>query len=70
MVHINFVKVYSSIKDITDADYKKVKRVWKDFDIKVLGEIMHDFYVQSTVLFLADSLKSFRDKWIKNINLS
>ena len=33
-----------NMEDITDADYAKVKRVCKDFDIKNLGEC-HDLYV-------------------------
>ena len=27
-----------NMEDITDADYKHAKRVWKDFKIKNLGE--------------------------------
>ena len=33
-----------NMEDITDADYAKIKRVCKDFDIKILGEC-HDLYV-------------------------
>ena len=32
------------MEDITDADYKHAKRVWKDFKINSLGEY-HDLYV-------------------------
>ena len=37
---------YSSrnMEDITDADYRHAKRVWKDFEIKNLGKY-HDLYV-------------------------
>ena len=41
------------MEDITDADYVHVKRVYKDFEIKHLGEY-HDFYVQSDTLLLVD----------------
>ena len=32
-----------NLEDITDADYKHEKRVWKDFKIKYLGKY-HDLY--------------------------
>ena len=58
-IHINtsiagkdLMKLYCSncysnlnMEDITDAEYKHAKRVWKDFKIKNLGEY-HDLYVQ------------------------
>ena len=41
---------------ITDADYKHVKGIWKDFQTN------HDLYVQSDILLNADLFKSFRKK--------
>ena len=41
------------LEDITDADSTYTKRVWKDFEIKNLGEY-HGFYVQSDALLLVD----------------
>ena len=35
-----------NMEDITNADYKHVKRVWKNFEIKNLG-YYHDLYVQN-----------------------
>ena len=35
-----------NIKDITDVDYRHAKRVFKEFNIKNLGEY-HDLFVQS-----------------------
>ena len=50
--------IYShlSIEDITDADFAHSKRVYKDFEIKNLGEY-HDLYVYSDTLLLAVYLK-------------
>ena len=45
--------------DITDADYMHGKRVWKDFEIKSLGEYQ-DLYVESDTLLLADVFENFR----------
>ena len=41
------------VKDITDADYTKAKRVCKGFEIKKLGWY-HDLYAQSDRILLAD----------------
>ena len=41
------------MKDITDVDYVLAKRVYKDFEIKELGDY-HDLYVQSNTLLLPD----------------
>ena len=47
------------MEDITDSDYVHAKRVFKDFEIKNLGEY-HDFYVQSDTLLLTVYLRTFR----------
>ena len=54
---------YSNLNmdDITDADYMHAKRVYKDFEIKKLGEYC-DLYLKSDALLLADVLKSFRKR--------
>ena len=49
-----------NMEDITDADYTHAKRVFKDFEIKNLGEY-HDLYVQSETLFLADVFENFQN---------
>ena len=48
------------MEDITDADYAYTKKVWKDFEIKNLGQY-HDFYVQRDKLLLADVFENFRN---------
>ena len=40
------------------------KKVWKNFEIKNLGE-HYDLYVQSDILLLADVSEKFRDKSIE-----
>ena len=49
-------KFYSNLnmEDITDSDCIHAKRVWKDFETKLLGEY-HDLYLKSDLrLILAD----------------
>ena len=52
------------MEDITNADHKHAKTVWKDFKIKNLGEY-YDLLVQSNTLLLADVFESFRNKCIE-----
>ena len=46
---------YSSlnIEDVTDADHRHAKRVFKEFNNKNLSDY-HDLYVKSNTLLLAD----------------
>ena len=53
-----------NMEDITDEDYKPVKRVCKDFIIKNLDEY-HDLYVLSDTLLLADVFNNFRNICLK-----
>ena len=59
-------EIYSSLdmEDITDADYMHAKRVWEDFEIKILGEY-HDLYLESNTLLFTDVFKSFRKAYSK-----
>ena len=48
-----------NMENVTNADHKHAnQKVWKNFDIKNLGEY-HDLYVQSDTLLLADVFESF-----------
>ena len=49
-----------NMEDITDANYAHTKRVFKEFEIKNLGEY-HDLYVQSHTLVLDDVFENFRN---------
>ena len=49
---------------VTDEDYAHAQKVWKEFNIKNLGEY-HDLYVQSDTALLADVFENFRDKCIE-----
>ena len=53
-----------NIEDITDADYKHAKTVFKNLIDKNLGDY-HDLYVQSDTLLLADVFENFRNMCIK-----
>ena len=55
---------YLDMEDITDADYMHAKRVWEDFEIKILGEY-HDLYLESNTLLFTDVFKSFRKMYSK-----
>ena len=53
-----------NMDDITNADYRHIKRVCKDFEIKS-SEECHDLYVQSDTLLLADVFENFRNMCLK-----
>ena len=53
-----------NLEDITDEDYAHGPKVWKESEIKNLGEY-HDLYVQCDTLLLADVFENFRDKCIE-----
>ena len=50
--------------EITNADYKHAKKVWKNFEAKNLGDY-HDLYVKSDILLLAHVFESFRNRCIE-----
>ena len=63
MKHHYLKKIFYShlnVDNITDADYAQSKRVFKDFEMKNLGEY-NDLYVQSDTLLLVDLLENFRN---------
>ena len=49
---------------ISDIDYRHVKKVFDKFCIKNIGEY-HDLYVQRDTLLPADFFENFRDTCIK-----
>ena len=57
---------YSNLnsKDIRYVDFIHAKRVFKEFNINILGKY-HDLYVESDTLLLVDVFENFRDKCIE-----
>ena len=51
-------------EDVSDADYAHTKRVYKDFEIKNLGE-HHDLHVQSDTSLLVDVFENFRNMYLE-----
>ena len=62
-------KYYSTLskRDITDEEYEFAKEVWEKFKLKNLGEL-HDLYMNTDVMILADVFESFRERAVANIS--
>ena len=64
---VNCIWLYSklyTVKNITGEDYIHAQKVFKEFEIKKLGEY-HDLYFQSDTLLLAELFENFRNKCIQ-----
>ena len=61
---------YSKLNDcgVSDEDYERAQIIWKEFEIKNLGEY-HDLYLKSDVLLLADVFEEFRNICLENYSL-
>ena len=61
---------YSSLSEvgIKDIEYKHAQEVWKEFNIKTIGEY-HDLYLKTDVLLLTDVFESFRNTAINDYKL-
>ena len=57
-----------NMEEITDIDYRHVKRVFRELKMNTLGDY-HDLYVQSDALLLADIFENFRNKCIETYEL-
>ena len=57
-----------NMKEITDTDYMHGKKVYKDFEMKNLGEY-HALYLKSDTLLLAHVFKNFRKMCLKIYHL-
>ena len=53
---------------IKDEYYENARSVWREFEIKNLGEY-HDLYLKTDVILLANVFKAFRDVCLKNYDL-
>ena len=61
---------YSKLNNshISDKDYKHANKVWKEFNMKTMGDY-HDLYLKSDVLLLADVFEEFRRVCLENYDL-
>ena len=53
---------------ISDKDYDHVRKVWREFGIKNIGEY-HDLYLHTDTILLANVFESFRDVCMNNYGL-
>ena len=53
---------------ISDEDFEHAQRVWKQFELKNMGDF-HDLYLKTDVLLLSDVLENFRKLCEKNYEL-
>ena len=61
---------YNRLKEehISDTDYEQVVNVWNRLNLKTLGDL-HDNYVKTDVVLLADVMERFRDMCMENYSL-
>ena len=53
---------------VSDQDYEHACKVWRDFEIKNLGEY-HDLYLQTDIILLANIFEAFRKVCLDNYGL-
>ena len=60
-------KFYNDLskEHISDDDYNFIHDLWNTFGLKNMGEL-HDLYMETDVVLLADIFENFRDVSIKN----
>ncbi|XP_031639366.1 uncharacterized protein LOC116351408, partial [Contarinia nasturtii] len=54
--------------DVSDEDYEFACKVWKEFEMKTLGQYS-DLYMKTDILLLADVFENFRETCYENYNL-
>ena len=64
-------KYYSILSNmnITDEEYEYAKEVWGKLKMKNLGEL-HDLYMNTDVMILADVFESFRETALEKYKFS
>ena len=53
---------------ISEEDYQRAQRVWKEFGIRDLGDY-HDLYLRTDVVLLANVFEAFRDTCLRHYTL-
>ena len=53
---------------VSSENYESVRSVWKEFEIKNLGEY-HDLYLKTDVILFANVFEAFREVCLKNYDL-
>ena len=49
----------------TTVNYRHVKRIYKEFKLKNLGDYYHGLYVKNNTLLLGDVFENYRNKRIE-----
>ena len=64
-------KFYSNLNmsGVSDGDYQRACRVWREFGIRNMGEY-HDLYLRTDVVLLANVFESFRRVCLENYGLN
>ena len=57
-----------NMSSIREEDYQHTQRVWKEFEIRNLGDY-HDLYLRTDVALLANVYEAYRDTWLKHYKL-
>ena len=57
-----------NMSGVSSENYEHARKVWKEFEIKNLGEY-HDLYLKTDVILLANVFEAFREVCLKNYGL-
>ena len=62
--------VYSklNLSEISESDYNHAQRVWKEFEMKNLGDY-HDLYLKTDALLLSNLFQTFRTTCLEHYAL-
>ena len=64
-----FEHFHSTLTDsnISETDYEFAQKMWEKFQLKNIGEL-HDLYMNTDVMLLADVFESFSNTTMENIS--